>query len=256
MKQALIIDPSPTICHCEKAAKPTKQSSIPAGLWASLWIASPCFRRFRNDAQKCFLTFIIATMMLTGCHEVTEPFPPFERENHITIRDHQDTRFLTLEAVAGNRSSLKKAVSSIAANYRHRGEGMIHVTVSASPGAAEQAGNVVTSALRGAGIARNDILVTKVDAQPRGVTLGYRALDVLEPDCADLPIGDAPMGCAMDRQLAKMVVRPADLLGRDRLDPMTSRRAADAVQRYDTFQPPVTIQNPLVPTTNAGATEQ
>lgn len=191
-------------------------------------------------------------MLAAACQPITQPFPPFERQNHLVVRDQQQFHHLTLDEVAGKKANLSKAVATIASQYRHDGEGMIHITIAASPGAAEQAQKIITSALHGTGIQKTSILVTKVDAQPRGVVLGYRALKVDEPDCAELPIGDAPMGCAMDRHLARMVVRPGDLLGRDDLGPMTSQRASDAVRRYNNFQAPVAIQSPILPTTNAG----
>ena len=198
--------------------------------------------------------WVLLLLAITACTKpITEPFAPFQRQQQLSIKDEQQFHRLSIEDVAGKKTKLNKAVAEIVTQFRHDGEGIIHITVAASPGASEQAAKIITAALRGAGVNPKDIMVTKIDAQPRGVVLGYRALKVVEPDCALLPIGDAPMGCAMDRHLARMVVRPGDLLGRDDLGPMPSQRASDAVRRYNNFQAPVAIQSQILPTTNAGA---
>jgi len=196
------------------------------------------------------IAFLLA---LGACAEVEHKYETRTPLTHLTLAPSNTNLTIGADDLQIGSAAIAEPVRTIARNFNNHGSGRLHMVVSAPTATAgEQQSRMLRMALADAGVSPDRVTITRVSVPPYGAVATYKRLDVVLPNCPDVPLKASPLGCGIDRQLGRMVARPADLAGNDRIAANPSTPPTLATERYRTNQAPPIIPSGLVQTTNIG----
>ena len=199
------------------------------------------------------LSAVSLLLLATACAEVEHKYETRTPLTHLSLSPSTANLRIEADDLQRGVSAIDAPVRQIAHSFNAKGSGRLHMVVSApSAEMGSQQARMLRMALADAGISPDRVTITNVSVQPYGAVATYRQLDVVLPNCPDVPLKASPLGCGLDRQLGRMVARPADLAGNDRIAANPSDPTGLATQRYRTNQPPPIIPSGLVETTDVG----
>lgn len=193
-----------------------------------------------------------ALLLVGGCAQTEQRYDPITPVSYLALEHGEGHATIAADILAEGALPMFAEARGIVDGYRRHGQGPLHVVVSAktSQQATKQA-RMLGAALSDLGVSAQELAITTVSAPPYGAVASYRRVDVVAPNCPEVPVKESPLGCAVDLALARMIARPADLAGNERLDRAGSEPAVNAITRYRTNTPPPVIPSLLVQTTDA-----
>jgi len=176
-----------------------------------------------------------ALVLLTGCFDrVNEAArTTFTRPPTITVTEVDEVWRLPPRTFALSRAAQETVFAQIADDYDARGLGPVEVLAFAPSDAhALDLGATVQEGLVLAGVPIADISVRSVVDGEAEAIITYTAADITGPDCSTTPFASGNFrGCAVQANIAQMVARPRDLIGRGGSQDQSSEQAAGAIQR-------------------------
>ena len=202
---------------------------------------------------RSFMAIASGLLLLTACAEVEGKYETRTPPQYLSLAPSDAKLTIAPNRLASGSAGVGAAADDIVQQFKRYGHGRMHLVVSApNQQASDRQARMVKMALNDRGIGPDRLTVTTVSAPPYGAVVSYQRLDVVMPNCPDVPLRDSPVGCALDRQLSRMVARNSDLLGSDRIGVNTSQPSGVAIDRYRAQAAPPQIPSGLPETTNIG----